>query len=239
MSEGRALRWTLDRDLVSRRKMVVVAILATTPNGQTDGRTLRRAPFWFCLESLVFYRAKKTAKRIFRETFGVFHEISEPGGGLLGRGVGLGSSAMPRVTTQFYSSENASRATEGETGGRAKLFVYTCRFTGKHALVTDVSLKSLPLRPRDSASVLDMGKHETKVYLTDGGVKRIKREGDGKVERQYRLNLGELPVAYTFEPDGKVRTLCSPPPPPSSSPAMVSGRHDASVPGTNLTPSNH
>ena len=144
---------------------------------------------------------------------------------------------MPRVTTQFYSSENASRATEGETGGRAKLFVYTCRFTGKHALVTDVSLKSLPLRPRDSASVLDMGKHETKVYLTDGGVKRIKREGDGKVERQYRLNLGELPVAYTFEPDGKVRTLCSPPPPPS--PAMVSGRHDASVPGTNLTPSNH
>ena len=153
---------------------------------------------------------------------------------LLGRGVGL--SAMPRVTTQFYSSENASRATEGETGGRAKLFVYTCRFTGKHALVTDVSLKSLPLRPRDSASVLDMGKHETKVYLTDGGVKRIKREGDGKVERQYRLNLGELPVAYTFEPDGKVRTLCSPPP---SSPAMVSGRHDASVPGTNLTPPNH
>ena len=141
-------------------------------------------------------------------------EFSRAGGvGLLGRGVGLGSSAMPRVTTQFYSSENASRATEGETGGRAKLFVYTCRFTGKHALVTDVSLKSLPLRPRDSASVLDMGKHETKVYLTDGGVKRIKREGDGKVERQYRLNLGELPVAYTFEPDGKVRTLCSPPPP--------------------------
>ena len=140
-------------------------------------------------------------------------EFSRAGGvGLLGRGVGLGSSAMPRVTTQFYSSENASRATEGETGGRAKLFVYTCRFTGKHALVTDVSLKSLPLRPRDSASVLDMGKHETKVYLTDGGVKRIKREGDGKVERQYRLNLGELPVAYTFEPDGKVRTLCSPPP---------------------------
>ena len=170
-------------------------------------------------------------------------EFSRAGGvGLLGRGVGLGSSAMPRVTTQFYSSENASRATEGETGGRAKLFVYTCRFTGKHALVTDVSLKSLPLRPRDSASVLDMGKHETKVYLTDGGVKRIKREGDGKVERQYRLNLGELPVAYTFEPDGKVRTLCSPPPPPPpppSSPAMVSGRHDASVPGTNLTPPNH
>ena len=108
---------------------------------------------------------------------------------------------MPKTTTTFYTSEHASRA-EAET--RTKLFVYTCKYTGKHALVTDVSLDDLPKRPRDGSSVLDKGSHRTKLYLADAGLKRIRRESDGKVERQYRLRLGELPVAYTSKPEGKV-----------------------------------
>jgi uncharacterized protein len=36
----------------------------------------------------------------------------------------------------------------------------------------------------------------------DGGCKLIRRK-DGRVERQYRLNIGPLPVAYRTEPEGQ------------------------------------
>ena len=70
--------------------------------------------------------------------------------------------------------------------------------------VTDVSLYALPKRRTDDSSVLDMAEHHTKLYLTEGGVKRIRRTSDGKVEKQFRLVLGDLPVAYTSEQNGKV-----------------------------------
>lgn len=40
-----------------------------------------------------------------------------------------------------------------------------------------------------------------RLYTTDGGVKLIRR-GD-IVERQYRQNLGKLPIGYRCEPDGR------------------------------------
>ena len=70
--------------------------------------------------------------------------------------------------------------------------------------MTDVSLYALPKRRTDDSSVLDMAEHHTKLYLTEGGVKRIRRTSDGKVEKQFRLVLGDLPVAYTSEQNGKV-----------------------------------
>ena len=67
-----------------------------------------------------------------------------------------------------------------------------------------MSLYALPKRRMDDSSVLDMAEHHTKLYLTEGGVKRIRRTSDGKVEKQFRLVLGDLPVAYTSEQNGKV-----------------------------------
>ena len=67
-----------------------------------------------------------------------------------------------------------------------------------------MSLYALPKRRTDDSSVLDMAEHHTKLYLTEGGVKRIRRTSDGKVEKQFRLVLGDLPVAYTSEQNGKV-----------------------------------
>ena len=37
------------------------------------------------------------------------------------------------------------------------------------------------------------------LYATDGGVKLLKRS-NGDLERQYRLNVGKLPVAYRWVP---------------------------------------
>ena len=36
---------------------------------------------------------------------------------------------------------------------------------------------------------------QVQLYATDGGVKLLKRS-NGDLERQYRLNVGKLPVAY-------------------------------------------
>lgn len=41
-----------------------------------------------------------------------------------------------------------------------------------------------------------------KLYTTDGGTKFLKRRS-GAVEKQYRLNVGKLPVAYRTEPEGR------------------------------------
>lgn len=46
--------------------------------------------------------------------------------------------------------------------------------------------------------MLDRNKHTIKLYTTDGGTKVLRR-ANGKVERQYRLNVGSLPVAYTSD----------------------------------------
>ncbi len=40
-----------------------------------------------------------------------------------------------------------------------------------------------------------------RLYTSDGGVKLLRRKG-GEVERQHRLNVGRLPVAYRSEAEG-------------------------------------
>eukprot|EP00212_Chloropicon_laureae_P006799 CAMPEP_0197491486 /NCGR_PEP_ID=MMETSP1311-20131121/5740_1 /TAXON_ID=464262 /ORGANISM="Genus nov. species nov., Strain RCC856" /LENGTH=105 /DNA_ID=CAMNT_0043036161 /DNA_START=178 /DNA_END=495 /DNA_ORIENTATION=- len=105
---------------------------------------------------------------------------------------------MPKRSTLFFTSDHAARAAGdgGEGGAAKKLFIYTCRYSGKLALVTDVSLRDLPIRRADESSVLDLERHpETKSYLSSGGVKKIRRSATGKVEKQFRLHLGSLPVA--------------------------------------------
>lgn len=52
-----------------------------------------------------------------------------------------------------------------------------------------------PRRRTDGAAVVDTERYQVKLYTTPGGEKLIKRRG-GAVEKQYRLNLGRLPVAY-------------------------------------------
>jgi hypothetical protein len=65
-----------------------------------------------------------------------------------------------------------------------------------------VDIEALPRRRTDHARILDRSKYTIKLYTTDGGVKLLRRP-DGKVERQYRLNVGSLPVAYTSDkPEG-------------------------------------
>jgi hypothetical protein len=65
-----------------------------------------------------------------------------------------------------------------------------------------VDIEALPRRRTDHARILDRTKYTIKLYTTDGGAKLLRRP-DGKVERQYRLNVGSLPVAYTSDkPEG-------------------------------------
>lgn len=63
---------------------------------------------------------------------------------------------------------------------------------------TEVDIDSLPRRRTDGARILDRSKHALKLYTSDGGTKLLRRP-DGKVERQHRLNVGSLPVAYTSD----------------------------------------
>eukprot|EP00873_Tetraselmis_striata_P040990 jgi/Tetstr1/461254/TSEL_006384.t1 len=104
---------------------------------------------------------------------------------------------MPKRATLTYSSEDAS------TGPEDQVFVYYCKYSGKHALTTDVDMSFLPVRPADNSRVLDTNKFMARLYTEDGGVKYIRRR-NGKLEKQYRQVLGRLPVAYRSEPEGSV-----------------------------------
>lgn len=63
-------------------------------------------------------------------------------------------------------------------------------------VIADVDIDTLPRRRTDNARILDRSKYTVKLYTTDGGVKLLRRK-DGRVERQHRLSVGSLPVAYT------------------------------------------
>lgn len=65
-------------------------------------------------------------------------------------------------------------------------------------LPADVDIENLPRRRTDNARILDRNKYTIKLYTSDGGTKLLRRP-DGKVERQYRLNVGSLPVAYSSD----------------------------------------
>ena len=62
----------------------------------------------------------------------------------------------------------------------------------------DVDIDTLPRRRTDNARILDTSKNTVKLYTSDGGTKLLRRQ-DGRVERQHRLNIGTLPVAYTSD----------------------------------------
>lgn len=100
---------------------------------------------------------------------------------------------MPKRQTLIYTSN------DGPRNDTNQLFVYYCKYSGKHAFTTDVDIESLPRRAADNARILDRTKYAVKLYTSDGGTKLLRRR-DGKVEKQYRLNVGTLPVAYTSDP---------------------------------------
>mmetsp|Transcript_23431 Transcript_23431/g.51441 ORF Transcript_23431/g.51441 Transcript_23431/m.51441 type:complete len:241 (-) Transcript_23431:392-1114(-) len=103
---------------------------------------------------------------------------------------------MPKRTTLTFTSEDAPKTTEGQ------LFVYYCKYSGKHAFTLDGDLGKMPKRRTDGSRIVDTQNHHVKLYTSDGGVKLIKRK-DGKIERQHRLNVGKLPVAYKSSEDGQ------------------------------------
>ncbi|GIL70154.1 hypothetical protein Vretimale_3401 [Volvox reticuliferus] len=96
---------------------------------------------------------------------------------------------MPKRTTLTFTSEDGPRVDS------TKLYVYHCKYSGRHAFTIDADLKKMPRRRTDGAYVIDTDEHTVKLYTADGGVKFIKRQ-NGTVEKQYRLNLGQLPIAY-------------------------------------------
>ncbi|MEW5308567.1 MAG: hypothetical protein WDW38_000515 [Sanguina aurantia] len=103
---------------------------------------------------------------------------------------------MPKRTTLTFTSENAPKV---ET---SKLYVYYCKYSGKHAFTVDVDIDKLPRRRTDAARIVDTEQHTLKLYSTNGGTKLIRRH-DGRVERQLRLAIGRLPIAYRTEPEGQ------------------------------------
>ncbi|EFN56584.1 hypothetical protein CHLNCDRAFT_34979 [Chlorella variabilis] len=103
----------------------------------------------------------------------------------------------PRRTTLTYSSEDV-----GPVVGDKPLYVYYCKYSGKHAMTTDCNLSKAPRRATDHALVLDTQEHMVKLYTQDGGAKLLRRR-NGNVERQLRLCVGKLPVAYRTEPEGR------------------------------------
>ena len=49
--------------------------------------------------------------------------------------------------------------------------------------------------------MIDTQRYTVRLYTSSGGTKMIRRH-NGAIERQYRLNIGKLPVAYRCEPCG-------------------------------------
>ena len=45
--------------------------------------------------------------------------------------------------------------------------------------------------------VIDTQRYTVRLYTSGGGVKLIRRH-NGAIERQYRLNIGKLPIAYRY-----------------------------------------
>ncbi|CAA3027712.1 UPF0235 protein At5g63440 [Olea europaea var. sylvestris] len=104
---------------------------------------------------------------------------------------------MPKRTTHTYSSEDAA-----PDGPDSDLFVYYCKHCSSHILITDTQLQKMPKRKTDKAYVLDKKKHLARLNTSEGGKVLLKR-GEGKIEKQYRMNcLGcELFVCYRAEED--------------------------------------
>lgn len=76
----------------------------------------------------------------------------------------------PRRTTLTFSSEDAVPLQE------ASVFVYYCKYSGKHILTTDCDLSKAPRRRTDHALVIDTDKYTVRLYNhADGGEKLLRR----------------------------------------------------------------
>ncbi|KAL9260575.1 UPF0235 protein-like protein [Drosera capensis] len=104
---------------------------------------------------------------------------------------------MPKRTTHTYSSEDAVR-----DGADSDLFVYYCKHCSSHVLITGTQLQKMPKRKTDKAYALDKQKHLARLNTTEGGKVLLKR-GEGKLEKQYRMNCVGcgLFVCYRAEED--------------------------------------
>jgi hypothetical protein len=77
-------------------------------------------------------------------------------------------------------------------------FLLCCSYLIAAIAAADVDIDTLPRRRTDNARIFDKSKHTIKLYTSDAGSKLLRRK-DGSVERQNRLNIGTLPVAYTSD----------------------------------------
>jgi len=64
------------------------------------------------------------------------------------------------------------------------LYVYHCRYTGLHALTTDVDIDTLPRRRTDNARILDTAAHVTRLYTSEGDVVLLRRCGAAGAPRE-------------------------------------------------------
>jgi hypothetical protein len=76
---------------------------------------------------------------------------------------------MPKRSTATYTSEDAPQSEE------AALYVYYCKYSGEHCLITDAALGALPRRRTDGAYVLDTQSAVVRVQAALQPVKYIKR----------------------------------------------------------------
>ncbi|KAF5838221.1 hypothetical protein DUNSADRAFT_3201 [Dunaliella salina] len=77
---------------------------------------------------------------------------------------------MPKRTTLTFTSEDAPQ----QQGAAEQLYVYYCKYTGKHAFTIDTDINKLPRRRTDGARIVDTGAHSIKLYTTPGGSKLIR-----------------------------------------------------------------
>mmetsp|Transcript_5159 Transcript_5159/g.14829 ORF Transcript_5159/g.14829 Transcript_5159/m.14829 type:complete len:235 (-) Transcript_5159:303-1007(-) len=103
---------------------------------------------------------------------------------------------MPKRATLTFSSD------DNQAAAPVNLYVYYCKYSGRHVLTTDCNIDKAPKRRTDAASVIDTEKYQVKLYALETGPKLIKRRS-GAIERQYRLNCGKLPIGYRIEREGR------------------------------------
>lgn len=103
---------------------------------------------------------------------------------------------MPKRSTLTFSSN------DNQAAAPVELFVYYCKYSGRHVLTTDCNLDRAPKRRTDKSAVIDTEKHQVKIYAREAGPKFIKRR-NGAIEKQLRINCGKLPVGYRAEPEGR------------------------------------
>jgi len=83
---------------------------------------------------------------------------------------------------------------------------YYCKYSGNHALTTNVNLATAERRRTDHSLIVDTQGSGVvmKLYAKDGvDVVYVKRENGG-TERQYRVMMEDVPIGYRSEPHGRM-----------------------------------